>query len=251
MHRNLLPSIPSLRANAENFSRVMELRRFLHSTIKRIVVVFGLLAAFIQPAFSETVALSVPENAHKSSYGDGWECNRSYRAVGSTCIAVVVPQNAYPTHRSYGPGWECSHGFIEAEGASCAKVFVPEGGYLAPSGTRWNCLRGYRKIDDFCQKIVLPPDAYLTNSTHGPSWLCDRGFEAKGDACAVIEVPEHAFLNASAYGQRWTCERGYAVSGDHCILIELPENAHLARTGNRWECNKNFQQKKGRCVLNN
>ncbi len=217
----------------------------------RLVLVFALLAIFTVPAYSEVIVSSVPENAHKRSYGDGWECDRSYRASNDTCIAVVVPQNAYPTYRNYGSGWECSHGFIEVRETSCAKVFVPEGGYLAPSGTRWNCLRGYRKIDDICQKIVLPPDSYLTNSTRGPSWLCNRGFVALGNVCAPIEVPENAFLNVSDYGPPWQCERGYAVSGDRCTLIELPENAHLARTGNRWECNRNFQHKKGRCVLNN
>ncbi|WP_420677450.1 hypothetical protein [Cribrihabitans pelagius] len=251
MHRSFFSPMPLLHAGTEMFDRLIRVLSYPQVLMTRLVVVFGLLAVFTVPAYPEAAASSVPENAHESSYGDGWECDRSFRAADDTCIAVVVPQNAYPTHRNYGSGWECMHGFIEVGGSSCAKVFVPEGGYLAPSGRRWNCLRGYRKIDDTCQKIVLPPDAFLTDGTHGPAWICNRGFEAKGETCAAIEVPENAFLAASAYGRQWKCERGYAVSGERCLLIDLPENAHLARTGNRWECNKNFQRKRGRCLLNN
>ncbi len=251
MRHNFL--LPMLRppANTQVTCRTKGVWSSVQTMIRHLVFMCGLLAFFTQPAFAETTVGSVPENAHKSSYGDGWECDRSYRAAGSTCIAVVVPQNAYPTHRNYGSGWECLHGFIEVKGASCAKVLVPDGGYLAPSGRRWNCLRGYRKIDDICQKIILPPDAFLTDRSNGPGWMCRRGFQAKGDTCVVIEVPENAYLKASAFGPQWKCERGFAVSRNRCIEIVLPDNAHLARTGNRWECNKNFQHKNGRCVLNN
>jgi hypothetical protein len=40
------------------------------------------------------------------------------------------------------------------------------------------------------------------------------------------------------------------ASDDGCTEIDLPDNAHLDRSGNRWECHKNFQRSQGRCVLN-
>lgn len=224
---------------------------FAQAVLLRLAVTLCLLAVFPEPGSSQTAAPAVPENAHRKSYGEGWECDRSFRADGNACIAVAVPQNAYPTYRTYGSGWECLHGFVEAGGASCVEIIVPEGGYLDPSGRRWNCLRGFRKVDDSCQKIELPDHSYLTENTHGPAWVCTRGFEAKGDACVAIIVPEHAFLNTSTYGRRWTCERGFTVSGDRCSRLQLPENAHLDRTGNGWACNKNFQRKQNRCMLNN
>jgi hypothetical protein len=30
----------------------------------------------------------------------------------------------------------------------------------------------------------------------------------------------------------------------------LPANAHLDRSGNRWECDRNFQRSKNLCILN-
>lgn len=257
---------------------------FLRTLIRRFTALFGFLLVFAAPVFSQSSTSSIPENAHAKSYSDGWECNLSYRPAGDTCVKIVVPQNAYPTNKPYGTGWECVHGFIEVEGTSCDKVFVPEGGYLDPSGKRWNCLRGFRKIDDICQKIELPDNSYLTNNSSGPAWRCNRGYEAKGEKCIAIDVPKHAYLNGSSYGRPWTCERGFfeqdgsckavfvpenayfddasygigwkcergfAVSGDRCILIEIPENAHLDRSGNRWECDRYFQRTRGRCVLNN
>ena len=236
------------------------------------------------PAFAQTAALTMPENASAKRYGSGWECNIGFRLNENACVAVVVPQNAYETNRSYGSGWECLHGFRGTDEAACVAVEVPEGGFLDPSGERWRCLRGYIKINDTCQEILVPANAYLADASYGSMWTCKRGFETTGEQCTPIAVPANAFLNGSGYGQPWTCERGffekaglceavvvpqnayfdgttygrgwkcdrgYAVSGDTCELISLPENAHLDRSGNRWECNRNFQKSKELCVLNN
>ncbi len=173
---------------------------------------------FVLPAFGQTASQPMPENASAKSYGDGWECNIGFRLNEDACVAVVVPQNAYDTNRSYGSGWECLHGFLRTDEAACVAVEVPEGGFLDPSGERWRCLRGFIKVDDTCQEIVLPANAYLANAS---------------------------------YGSTWKCERGYAASGETCEFINVPENAHLDRSGNGWECNKNFQKSKGICVLNN
>lgn len=226
----------------------------------------------------------IPKNASTRSYGDGWECDRGYRIADETCVAISIPENAYATNRSYGSGWECLHGFLQIEGTSCVSVIIPDGGYLGPSGTRWFCHRGFQKIGNTCEKINLPPNAYLTNSAVGSAWKCERGFEAKGDTCIAISVPENAFLNNSGYGQPWSCnrgffeengsctkvsvpenayfvdatygkgwrcERGFSETGNKCTAIELPPNAHLDRSGNQWECNKNFYRSKSQCVLRN
>ncbi|MDP2520880.1 hypothetical protein Q8W33_20125 [Shimia thalassica] len=239
---------------------------------------------FVLPAFAQTDAQPMPENASAKSYGDGWECNIGFRLNENACVAVVLPQNAYDTKRTYGTGWECLHGFRKTDEDNCVAVEVPEGGFLDPSGERWRCLRGYIKVDEACQKIVLPANAYLADASYGSAWTCERGFEATGDLCTAIAVPANAYLNGSGYGQPWTCERGffeqagqceavaipengyfddasfgpgwkcdrgYAAAGEACELIDVPENAHLDRSGNRWECNKNFQKSKGLCILNN
>ncbi len=243
-----------------------------------------LLTLVMLPAMSlaQSGSDGIPANAHAKSYGSGWDCDRSFRARGNECVAVDVPANAYPTHRSYGVGWACAHGFIEIDQSSCVRVAVPDGGYLTASGEGWKCLRGHAKVDETCRKIVLPDNAYLSDNAYGPAWLCDRGYRVAGDECAAIRIPENGFLNTSSYGLPWSCERGffeqdgrcaavqvpengyfheaaygagwkcdrgYAVSGNLCIAIDLPENAHLDRSGNRWECHKGFKQSKDTCVL--
>ncbi|WP_170430375.1 hypothetical protein [Ruegeria arenilitoris] len=249
------------------------------------VVVFSSLAGFFilsNSASAETI--SIPDNAHAKKYDDGWECDLSHRLEGEECVAIAVPGNAYRTNRTYGSGWACMHGFVEVGGTSCTEVIVPEGGYLDPSGERWRCLRGYTRVDDSCQEIVVPDNAYLTNSTYGSAWLCNRGYEIDGEACVAIAVPENAFLNASTRGRPWTCERGfferngrcdavivpenafyddtihgvgwkcergYEVSGDRCDAIDLPDNAHLDRSGNGWQCHRNYHRSEGLCVQNN
>ena len=49
------------------------------------------------PAFAQTAAQPMPENASAKSYGDGWECNIGFRLNENACVAVIVPQNAYDT----------------------------------------------------------------------------------------------------------------------------------------------------------
>ncbi len=236
------------------------------------------------PVHAQTALQLIPENASPQSYGDGWECDIGYRLDAGSCAAVIVPKNAYDTDRTYGRGWECFHGFRAEGEADCVAVVVPDGGFLDPSGERWHCLRGFIKRDDICQEINLPANAYLTDTSYGSPWVCDRGFEAEDDTCVAIAVPVNAYLNTSSYGQPWTCERGYfeqdgsctrvmvpenayfddatygigwkcergyAASGQTCAAIDIPENAHLDRSGNRWECNRNFRKSKGLCLLNN
>ena len=244
------------------------------------LVSLGVLFSLALPAFAQ----SMPENAKSKTYGDGWECIVGYRIIEESCVAIEVPQNAYATRRTFGHGWKCYHGFREIDGTACLAVEVPDGGYLDSSGERWNCLRGYAKLEDSCREIVLPENAFLVDNSDGSKWACGRGFEIKGDNCTAIAVPDNAFLNSSGYGRPWTCERGffaqdglcqavavpanaflddatygkgwtcergYVALDDACSLINVPEYGHLDRSGRRWECNRNFQKSKGQCVFRN
>lgn len=246
------------------------------------VLLIVCLLTFTTQSLAQTPIASMPENAHLKKYGDGWECDLSFRISGDLCVAIAVPENAYPTNRAYGNGWNCHHGFVEAKNASCITVSVPAGGYLDQSGRGWDCLRGYTKIDDTCSQIALPAHAYLVDERYGPGWTCERGFTQTPDRCSAIIVPENAFLNTAGYGQPWSCERGFfetggaceavvipanayfddasygpgwkcergfAATDDSCTAIALPKNAHLDRSGNRWECNLQFWRSKGLCVI--
>ncbi len=172
----------------------------------------------VSPVFAQTANPPVPDNARQKSYGDGWECDLSFRLVAGECISVVAPENAYATMRAYGSGWECNHGFIEVEDTSCKEILIPKGGYLDSDGIKWRCSRGYFKIDDTCERIILP---------------------------------EHDFLSGDIYSPSWSCERGFTENDGACKAIDLPENAHLSRAGNRWECNRNFERSSGECTLRN
>lgn len=211
------------------------------------LVSLGVLFSLALPAFAQ----SMPENAKSKTYGDGWECIVGYRIIEESCVAILVPQNAYATRRTFGQGWKCDHGFREIDGTACLAVEVPDGGYLDSSGERWNCLRGYARLEDSCREIVLPENAFLVDTSNGSTWACERGFKIKDDNCTAIAVPDNAFLNSSGYGRPWTCERGYVALDDACSLIDVPENGHLDRSGRRWECNRNFQKSKGQCVFRN
>ncbi len=236
------------------------------------------------PVHAQSAAPMMPENASAKSYGDGWACDIGYRLSGDVCAIINVPDNAYSTNRTYGRGWECLHGFQFDGSAGCVKVFVPMGGFLDSSGERWQCLRGFSKLGETCVELVVPTNAYLVDSAYGSTWVCNRGFEIKDDDCVAIEVPPNAYLNESGYGTPWTCERGFveragaceavaipanayfddatygkgwkcargfSAAGQSCDVIEIPPNAHLDRSGNRWDCDKNFQKSKGQCVLGN
>ncbi len=55
-----------------------------------------MIGAFVPPASpSFAQASSAPDNAHARSYGDGWECDRTFRRDGAACVPVVVPANAH------------------------------------------------------------------------------------------------------------------------------------------------------------
>lgn len=227
------------------------------------------------------VADTVPANASKDAYGNEWKCDAGFRQKGEVCDELSIPTNAFPTNRTYGAGWECERGYREIDRERCEKIHVPENAYLAAHGDRWNCLRGFVKLQDKCVtinvpvngylsdevkrrgwecdrgfevvgndciRIAVPENAYLTNRNYGATWLCERGYRRQVDACIAVPVPENAFFTGNSLSLGWQCDRGFQRSGQTCVPVTVPQNAHLNRVGNAWECDKSFSPKAGTCV---
>ena len=98
MHRKSVNS-PSLKQGAPTL--------WLNVQFMAMFPLAALLLAFALPSFAQSATAPMPENAHPKSYGDGWECDVSYRIEGDLCVAIVVPQHGYATNRTYGKGWYC------------------------------------------------------------------------------------------------------------------------------------------------
>ena len=257
-------------------------RHPLARLISRMAVVAGVIASMSFPILAQDGTGPLPQNAQARSYGGGWVCDLGFRVEGSECLALDVPEHAYPTGRSHGTGWECYRGYEEVNEIFCNPIPVPANAFLRSSGYNWQCKRGFRQEDEACVAIVLPERAYLTEDSSGTGWTCDRGYEAVAGTCSPIAVPENAYLTNADYGEAWACERGFVKIDDRCdaiilpanayldpasygpgwscergyeplsgacVAIDLPENAYLNRSGNRWSCNRGFQLSEGSCIL--
>lgn len=250
--------------------------------ITRMIMLAGALASLAFPALAQDGTGAVPDNAAARGQGAGWDCDIGFRADGATCREIAVPENAFATGLPYGTGWTCRRGYTEVDRTSCDPIPVPPDAFLQSSGRDWQCDRGFRRAEETCVPIVLPPHAYLSEEWSGPGWACDRGFSAEADRCVPIAVPENgyltnanygdawacergfreidgrcepvtvpanAFLDPKTYGPGWRCERGFEPVGNTCIAIDLPENSHLDHSGNRWSCDNGFQPSGGACTL--
>ncbi|WP_322786401.1 hypothetical protein [Pseudophaeobacter arcticus] len=250
--------------------------------IARTAVISGVIASFAFSVLAQDGSGPMPQNAQARSYGGGWICELGYRVEGAECLALDIPENAYPTGRSYGTGWECGRGYEEVNGTSCNSIRVPANAFLRSYGNDWQCERGYRQEGDGCLSIVLPEhayltedssgtgwtcdrgyavvartcmpiavpaNAYLTNASYGAAWVCERGFIKIDDRCDAIVLPENAFLDQASYGPGWRCDRGFEPLGRACVAIDLPLNAYLDRSGNRWSCNRGYHLSDGTCIL--
>ena len=148
------------------------------------VLLLALIWGFPGAASGQSTAAGLPANASAKSYGDGWTCDRGYRAERGACQPIEVPANALATQTSYGRGWECRRGFREVNGA--------------------------------CNAIEVPANGYLNAAEIGPGWKCERGFRATGDACIAIALPENAHIDYS--GNDWECDHPYSKLPDGCVL---------------------------------
>ena len=144
--------------------------------------VLALVAVALGVVNAQSGSVRVPDNAHATGYGSGWECDRGYRQVKGACAAVKLPANAYLKNSTFGNGWECN----------------------------W----GYRQVDKSCVAIKVPLNAYL--NSFGDSWKCDRGYRAHREACVVVKVSMNAHLNFS--GNDWECNRPYKRQQEKCAL---------------------------------
>ena len=160
----------------------------------RVTLLAGLMAALAFPVMAQDGTGPMPLNAQVRSYGTGWICNLGYRVDGADCVALDIPEHAYPTGRSYGSGWECDRGYEQVSGISCRPIPVPENAYLRASGYDWDCERGFRRTGKTCAAIDLPDNGYLTNTSLAGGWACQRGFTAEAGACRAIVVPENGYL---------------------------------------------------------
>lgn len=160
--------------------------------------------------------------------------------------SAMIPENSRA--KSYGSGWDCNEGY-RAHGEDCAAIVVPDNAYRTNSsyGNGWRCRRGYREIDETCAAIEIPADAFLNAS--GDRWTCERGFRKMNEDCAAIKIPVNGYLVDSSYGPGWTCERGYRAVEDACIAVELPANAHLDYSGHDWDCDRPYRRQLLGCRL--
>jgi hypothetical protein len=248
----------------------------------RPLMVLAVMMFFAGGASAQGEAARIPDHAHATKYGGGWECDNGYREAKGGCAAIKVPANAYPTNAPYGRGWECRRGYRERN-ESCIAVKVPAHAYLTAEGDGWRCERGYREAHDTCIAVKAPAHGYLSSDLSSRTgWKCDRGYRPAGQACKAVKVPEHgflsnseydlgwkcnrgyrpvretcvavsvpenAFLTESEYGRGWKCERGYQEGDNACVVLKLPENSHLDYSGNSWECDKPYRKRQDGCAL--
>ena len=57
--------------------------------------VLALVAVALGVVNAQSGSVRVPDNAHATGYGSGWECDRGFRKTDQACAAIIVPANAY------------------------------------------------------------------------------------------------------------------------------------------------------------
>ena len=50
---------------------------------------------------------------------------------------------------------------------------LPEHAKASRYGTGWNCVSGFKRVDDACVSVTVPANGYLDAS--GSGWKCNRG----------------------------------------------------------------------------
>ena len=111
-----------------------------------------------------------------------------------------------------------------------AEETLPENSSSKSYGSGWACDIGYRATSTECEKVVVPPHGYATDTAYGRGWECEYGYVRKGMKCQLIAVPEHGYLDS--FGTSWSCERGYSSDGTVCQKIQVPDNAYLRKATN-------------------
>ena len=78
-------------------------------------------------------------------------------------------------------------------GANSAEAEVPENATASIYRSGWTCNAGYRKSDDMCLPVAVPPNAYATSGRYGRGWECRYGFREQNDRCLPVLVPSNAY----------------------------------------------------------
>ena len=100
----------------------------------KLASVAGVAAFLAFPVSAQDGTGPTPQNAQPRGYGGGWDCDLGYRVEGAECLALDIPEHAYPTGRAYGTGWDCARGYEDANGTSCTPIPVPANAFLRSSG---------------------------------------------------------------------------------------------------------------------
>lgn len=137
-----------------------------------------------------------------------------------------VPLNAQP--RLVGPGWECLAGFRRVDD-HCERISVPVNAVLSIDGRGWECLDGFRRRDEQCERIAVPANAALSLSSGG--WDCFDGFRRVDDRCQRTGTPVSADPRPSR-----ACPLGKRNINGRCIPFLPPSNAAYADNGDGWAC---------------
>jgi hypothetical protein len=188
-----------------------------------------------------------PPNAHASRDAGG-ECSRGFRQVEEACVPIKVPANAYLD--PFGNDWDCNRGYIEDDqGLGCKAIKTPANAHEDDGeafGAGWECNPGYREVVGRCTRIVVPANAYYSESSFDLGWQCNPGYRQEGNTCMAVRAPAHGFL----VGDRddWACERGFKKSGDSCAPIAVPANGYLDSSGDDWRCERGFRREGASCV---
>jgi hypothetical protein len=206
----------------------------------------GALLSVACGVLTPALAGVIPDNARASEFGGGWDCVWGYRRVGESCAAVRAPVDGYI--ESSGTRWECKRGFAKVEQQRCVKIKLPANAHLSDSwlDRNWQCDRGYHVVGEVCATTTVPSNAYLTDSSFGRQWECERGFHVVGERCAAVKIPPNGYLATA--GDDWKCERGFFKQGESCLAVAVPANAYLDTGGDAWLCEHGFQRVASACV---
>jgi len=118
---------------------------------------------------------------------------------------------------------------------------IPENAHPNIFGTGWECDKGYYRLGQRCEKVIIPKNAHL--NYFGNGWECDKGFKKLSNACVPMTKEEvqkqeefkKAILN------KIKRRRLQGVSGDDCET-EYKTNAEVCVkiTGVNLDCNKSY-----------
>ena len=71
-------------------------------------------------------------------------------------VSRASSDTALPSSPSAELGQMCKRGYENQLGV-CVAIKIPPHAYLDASGDFWECMRGYRELDQRCSLITVPP----------------------------------------------------------------------------------------------